>query len=100
MSRRNFLRAGACGLTGLTLAEVLRARSAKAAAGGAAKDTSVILIWKGGGPSHIDMWDLKPKAPAEIRGDFQPISTNVPGIDIGEHLPLSARQMDKYSILR
>ncbi len=100
ISRRNFLRAGVCGLTGLTLADVLRARTLQAAEGKATKDTNVILIWKGGGPSHIDMWDLKPKAPAEFRGDFQPIATNVPGIDISEHLPLSARQMDKFSILR
>ncbi len=100
VSRRNFLQTGVCGLTGLTLADVLRARSLRAAEGKSAKNTSVILIWKGGGPSHIDMWDLKPKAPAEFRGDFQPIHTNVPGIEIGEHLPLSARQMDKFSILR
>ncbi len=63
-------------------------------------DTSVILIWKGGGPSHIDMWDLKPDAPAEYRGEFKPIATNVPGIQVSEHLPLSAKQMDKFSILR
>ena len=101
VSRRSFLRAGVLGMTGLTLGDVLRARAAKAAASGqAAKDTSVILIWKGGGPSHIDMWDLKPQAPAEFRGEFQPIATNVPGIDVSEHLPLSARQMDKFSIVR
>ena len=99
VSRRDVLRAGVCGLTGLTLADVLRGR-AQASSRGSKKDTSVILIWKGGGPSHIDMWDLKPKAPAEFRGDFAPIGTNVPGIDIGEHLPLSAQQMDKYSIVR
>src|SRR5947209_6442721 len=97
VSRRSFLKAGVLGLTGLTLGDVLRAR---AAAGEAAKDTSVILIWKGGGPSHIDMWDLKPEAPAEYRGDFKAISTNVAGIQIGEHLPLSAKQMDKFAILR
>ena len=100
VSRRDFLKVGTCGLTGLTLADVLRARALGATSGKSSKDTNVILIWKGGGPSHIDMWDLKPKAPAEFRGDFAPIPTNVPGIDIGEHLPLSARQMDKYSILR
>jgi hypothetical protein len=100
LSRRSFLQAGVLGLTGLTLADVLRARAAQALAGGQAKDTSVILIWKGGGPSHLDMWDLKPEAPAEFRGEFKPIGTNVAGIDISEHLPLSARQMDKFSILR
>ncbi len=100
VTRRNFLRAGVCGLTGLTLADALRARSLRAAEGKPTKDTSVILIWKGGGPSHIDTWDLKPHAPAEFRGDFSPINTNVSGIEISEHLPLSAKQMDKYSIIR
>ena len=52
---------------------------------------SVILIWQAGGPSHIDMYDLKPNAPAEIRGEFKPIETNVPGIQIGEHLPRQAQ---------
>src|SRR5437879_1154244 len=85
------------GLAGLSLADVLRHRAAD---GMRAKDTSFILIWKGGGPSHIDTWDLKPNAPAEYRGDFKPIATNVAGIQVGEHLPLSAKQMDKFSILR
>jgi hypothetical protein len=96
-SRRSFLRAGVLGLTGLTLADMLRVR---AVAGPSTRETSVILIWKGGGPSHIDMWDLKPEAPAEYRGEFKPIATNVEGILVGEHLPLSARQMDKFAIVR
>lgn len=100
VTRRSLLKAGVLGLTGLTLGDALRTRAARAASGTAVKDTSVILIWKGGGPSHIDMWDLKPDAPAEFRGDFQPIRTVVPGIDVGEHLPLSAQQMDKFSIVR
>ena len=100
VSRRSFLKAGFLGLAGLSLADVLRLRAEQAARGEATKDTSVILIWKGGGPSHIDTWDLKPNAPAEYRGEFKPIKTNVSGIEISEHLPLSARQMDKYSILR
>lgn len=99
-SRRDFLKAGILGFGGLTLGDVLRARADQRSAGEATKDTSVILIWKGGGPSHLDMWDLKPDAPAEYRGDFRPISTNVPGIDISEHLPMSSRIMDKYSIIR
>ncbi len=97
ISRRRFLQAGVLGLTGLTLGDMLRLRAAQ---GTTAKDTSVILIWKGGGPSHIDTWDPKPSAPAEYRGEFKPISTCVPGIQISEHLPLSAQQMDKFSILR
>ena len=81
VSRRRFLRAGVLGLTGLSLADMLRLRAARADAGQPTRDTSVILIWKGGGPSHLDMWDLKPDAPAEYRGEFKPIATNVPGID-------------------
>jgi hypothetical protein len=100
MNRRSFLKAGFLGLGGLTLADVLRLRAAQTAAGRPTRDTSVILIWKGGGPSHIDTWDLKPDAPAEYRGDFRPIRTNVPGIEISEHLPRSARVMDKFSIVR
>jgi hypothetical protein len=97
VNRRSFLKAGFLGLAGLSLADVLRLRAAQ---GSAAKDTSIILIWKGGGPSHLDMWDLKPEAPAEYRGEFKPIRTNVNGIDVSEQLPLSAKQMDKFSILR
>lgn len=97
LRRRAFFRVGVLGLTGLTLADWLRGR---AFARSSTPDTSVILIWKGGGPSHIDLWDLKPEAPAEYRGEFKPIATNVAGIQIGEHLPLSARQMDKFTILR
>src|SRR5579859_2344139 len=72
VSRRGFLQAGFLGLAGLSLADVLRLRAAQ---GTASKDTSVILVWKGGGPSHIDTWDPKPDAPAEYRGDFKPIKT-------------------------
>ena len=100
VSRRRFLRAGVLGLTGLSLADMLRLRAARAEAGMPTRDTSVILIWKGGGPSHLDMWDLKPEAPVEYRGEFKPIATNVPGIEVGEHLPLSAKVMDKFAIVR
>jgi len=100
VSRRRFLRAGVLGLTGLSLADMLRLRAARAESGQPARDTSVILIWKGGGPSHLDMWDLKPDAPVEYRGEFKPIATNVPGIEVGEHLPLSAKVMDKFAIVR
>ena len=60
----------------------------------------MILVWQAGGPSHLDMYDLKPTAPAEYRGEFKPIPTNVPGIDIGEHLPLQAAMFDKFSVVR
>ena len=61
---------------------------------------SVILIWQGGGPSHLDMWDLKPKAPAEFRGSFNPIASNLPGFEVGEHMPRIAQICDKLTVLR
>jgi hypothetical protein len=66
----------------------------------AANQTAVIQISMGGGPSHIDMYDLKPQAPREIRGEFQPIATSLPGFQISEHLPHQSRIMDKVAIVR
>ncbi|HVX61130.1 MAG TPA: DUF1501 domain-containing protein [Pirellulales bacterium] len=100
LSRRSLLRVGALSLGGLTLADLLRRKAAAREQGRPVKDTSVILIWQAGGPSHIDTYDLKPSAPAEFRGEFQPIATNVPGIDISEHLPRQAEIMDKLAIVR
>jgi len=100
VSRRTFLKVGSLALGGLSLPALLRQR-ALAREGG--KDTprrSVILLWLAGGPSHIDMYDLKPSAPVEVRGEFKPIRTNVTGIQIGEHLPRQARIMDRLAILR
>lgn len=97
VSRRSFLKVGFLGLAGMTLADHLRLRAAGA---GATRDTAVILLWLGGGPSHIDMYDLKPDAPAEFRGEFKEIATNVPGIRIGEHLPYEAKHMDKLAVVR
>src|SRR5262245_41720011 len=98
ITRRDFLSVGALGLFGLGLEELLSRPAAAAGAGGQAK--SLILIWLQGGPSHLDMWDLKPEAPAETRGPFNPIETSVPGIRISEHLPRTATVMDKLCILR
>jgi len=100
MNRRSFLRVGFLGLAGLTLADHLRLKASAAERGQATRDTAVILLWLGGGPSHIDMYDLKPDAPAEFRGEFRPIATNVPGTRISEHLPHEARIMDKISVVR
>jgi hypothetical protein len=100
LSRRNLLRIGSLGIGGLSLPNLLRLRSAAASAGTTGNRKAVILVWLAGGPSHIDMYDLKPEAPAEIRGEFRPIKTNVPGIDISEHLPLQARIMDRLAIVR
>lgn len=99
-SRRWFLQMGMAGLAGLSLVDLLRLRSQAATAGSARKQRSVIMFWLSGGPSHIDMWDPKPNAPPEIRGPFRSIATKVPGIEICEHLPLTARIMDKLTILR
>ena len=99
VSRRNFLRVGSLSVGGLALSDMLRARAA-ADAGAVAKDTAVILVYLAGGPSHIDMYDLKPQAPAEFRGEFHEIATNVPGIRISEHLPLQAAAMDKLAVVR
>lgn len=99
-SRRNFLRVGGLGIGGLSLAGLLKAEATAKAAGQAVNKRSVILIWQAGGPSHLDMYDLKPDAPSEYRGEFRPISTRVPGIDISEHLPHQAQVMDKMAIVR
>jgi hypothetical protein len=97
--RRSFLQIGTLGLGGLSLADVLRSE-AQAAPQKPSRPTSVIILWMRGGPSHIDMWDTKPDAPAEFRGEFGTINTNVPGIQISDMLPNSAKVMDKWSIIR
>jgi hypothetical protein len=101
LSRRHFLKIGGLALGGLSLPDLLRAESS--AAGPSASGLShkaIIMIYLSGGPSHQDMYDLKMQAPAEIRGEFKPIATNVPGIDICEHMPRLAKMMDKFAIIR
>jgi hypothetical protein len=97
ITRREVLRVGGLAFGGLTLADVL---SLRAAAASPASAKSVILIWLRGGASHIDSFDMKPEAPLEIRGEFRPIATNVPGIQICEHMPRLAGMTDKLAILR
>jgi hypothetical protein len=97
VSRRNFLKIGALTVGGLTLSDILRAEQ-QAQSGATQK--SIIMIYMAGAPSHQDMYDLKMDAPSQIRGEFQPIDTNVPGIQICEHLPRLARIMDKCVPLR
>jgi len=100
ISRRNFLKIGAFG-AGLTLAEMLRARAmAGKATGRAASNKAAIMIYLPGGPSHMDMYDLKPDAPKEFRGEFNPIDTNVSGVQICEHMPLQAKMFDKLAVVR
>jgi hypothetical protein len=101
VTRRGFLKIGAFG-AGLSLAEMLRLRAL--AGQGASTATpahkSAIMIYLPGGPSHMDMYDLKPDAPKEFRGEFKPIPTNVPGVQICEHFPLQARMWDKLAVIR
>ncbi len=97
LPRREFLRVGALAGMGFSLADLLRLEAASAAP---RRQMSCILLWLRGGPSSIDMWDLKPEAPAEIRGPFRPIKTNVAGIEVSEHLPLCAKIADRYLLVR
>src|SRR2546421_351729 len=97
ISRRGFLKIGALG-AGITLADMLRLRAANPTE--PTKNKSAIMIYLPGGPSHMDMYDLKPDAPAEFRGEFKPIDTNVPGVQICEHFPLQARMWDKLACIR
>src|ERR1700681_2941870 len=92
LSRRNFLKIGALGLGGLALPGLLQV---EAAAGIRKSHKAIIMIYLPGGPPHQDMFDIKMDAPSEIRGEFKPIKTNVPGIQICEHLPRMAGIMDK-----
>ena len=98
LSRRSFLQAGALGVAGFTLADYLRLAHANELK--PAKAKSAIFVFLAGGPTHLDTFDLKPDAPAEIRGEFKPIDTNVPGIQISEHLPKLAKLADQYAIVR
>lgn len=100
--RRSWLQAGTLGLIGLNLPDLfaLRALAQTSPAPPRQRAQSSVFIFLFGGPSHIDLWDMKPTAPAEVRGEFKPIDTNVPGIQVCEHLPLLADQMDKFCLLR
>src|SRR5262245_47271426 len=96
LGRRELLRIGGLSLLGLSAGQLEHLRAAESTATGKPPQArSCIFLFLFGGPSQIDLWDMKPQAGPEIRGDFQPAATNVPGIQICEHLPLLARQMDK-----
>src|SRR5258708_2191859 len=101
-SRREFLRVGGAGILGLSLGDILRLQAAEATAtteggnkNGWGQAKSVIMLFLQGGPSHIDIWDPKPDAASNIRGEFKPIKSNVSGIWLSEVMPLLAKQMDK-----
>src|SRR3989440_12990288 len=106
-SRREFLRVGGAGMLGISLANILRLQANASSApveairkGGWGKAKNVIFIFLQGGPSHIDIWDPKPDAPSNVRGEFKPIKSNVPGIWLTEVMPKLAKQMDKATLIR
>ena len=92
----------ALSLLGLTAADLTRLRAAPASSPAAEKRrrNSCVFLFLFGGPSHIDLWDMKPHAPAEVRGEFKPIATKTPGVHVCEHLPLLARQMHRLAQVR
>ncbi len=96
LGRRDFLTIGGMALGGLAMPQLLRAESQP----GARSHKAIINVFLPGGPPHIDMWDLKPDAPAEIRGEYSPIKTNVPGVEICELFPKLAKMADKFAIIR
>src|SRR5262245_48084608 len=101
LTRRELLRVGSLGLLGLTVPELTRLRSLAAPSQIAGRRKKCcVFIFLFGGPSHIDLWDMKPEAPVQIRGEFKSVPTSVPGIRVCEHLPQFARQMDKICLLR
>ncbi len=106
LARRDFMKIGALGFGGMSLAELLRfravAKESKTQNNKAAKksDNSVIFIWLPGGPPHMETYDMKPDAPSDYRGALSPISTNVSGLDISELFPLQAKIADKFNIIR
>src|SRR5260370_33825159 len=110
-TRRELLRAGSIGMLGLNLANFLEwQKTAQAAsesgkakyegARGVGSAKSVIMVFLQGGPSHIDLWDPKPDAPANIRGEFKGIPTKIPGTHIGEHMPMMSNALDKATLIR
>ncbi|MEE2675323.1 MAG: DUF1501 domain-containing protein, partial [Planctomycetota bacterium] len=97
LNRRDFLQIGGGGLGALSLPSLLRAESKVA---DSSADKAVIHLHLAGGPSHQDMFDLKPEAPTEFRGEFNPVHTNVPGMDICEHMPQLSTMADKFAVIR
>lgn len=98
ISRRSFLQAGSLLLGGLGLSDLLRLRASADA--GERSDTAVILLWLEGGPSHMETYDMKPNSPRDYRGEFSPIATNVPGMNVCELLPQHCKLADRISIIR
>src|SRR4051812_43242118 len=91
LHRRDVLRVGGLGLCGVTMVDVLRAQASAAPAAGGQRGNRLICVGRGGGPPHTDMFDMKPDAAAEYRGEFKPVKTKVPGLDVCELMPGLAR---------
>src|SRR5262245_3763903 len=101
LTRREWLRAGGLGPLGLLLPDLLRLRADAAPRGGAfGRAKSCIVVFLFGAPAHQDVWDLKPQAPSEIRGEFRPVASSVPGILLGEHIPRVAAQAHRLAVVR
>src|SRR5262245_10990597 len=105
LSRRELLRVGGAGVMGLSLARLLAAAdshgpSAAPAQALAPRADSLIILMLNGGPSHLDMWDMKPAAPDNIRGEFKPIASSLPDVPVCEHLPKLAQQMHRVALVR
>src|SRR5579871_2972965 len=100
ITRRNMLQIGTIGALNLALPQVLAAGEQSASKGRSPRADSCILVFLNGGPSHLDMWDMKPDLPKELRSEFQPIATSVPGIQVCEHLPRLARLMSHCALVR
>ena len=99
-TRRDALRVGSLALSGLTLGRLLSAEAEQTTPTRRQPAKSCIFLFLEGGPSHIDIWDMKPDAPDDVRGEFQPIQTTVPGVQICEHLPMLAQQMHNVALIR
>lgn len=99
-SRRGFIQAGALGAVGLGLSDLFRLRALGEELGRVPRDAAVIFVWLPGGPAHLDTYDMKPEAPSEFRGDFRPIRTRVPGIEICELFPRQARLAHRFNLVR
>jgi hypothetical protein len=100
ISRRRLLQLGGASVLGLSLPRLLRAEQRRAAGGPTPRADACILLFLNGGPSHLDMWDMKPAAPKEVRGPFAPIATSMPGVQFCEYVPRLARQMHRCTLVR
>lgn len=100
INRRDFLRIGGSTLCGVNLLDLISSRASATAAAPAARARQVICVWMAGGPPHTDMFDMKPDSPADYRGEYRPIRSNVSGLDVCEYMPRLSQMADKYTIIR